>query len=304
MKLPINANKFMFFLILYLVFIPFAIPFILAVGGSQITTPQSYTLVIMFATPFLCSLFPLLFYLFVTRQNFTDVIPLKKLSLKNVFLIVGMSFFIQPIANFVALITSVFFENTASAVLYEISDIPFILYLLIAAVFPAVFEEIIFRGLLLKGYEKTGIFVSAFMTGLFFGLMHLNPHQFFYAFLVGIIFAYFVRYTGSVLSSIISHFTINATQASLLYLVARSPVYEEVVNSQTQVVSLNEFISVAVVAIVCGVFFSAIFIYFKKINSENISSEEIKGTLSFKNAFNIYIPLIFVIYAVFVVIFG
>ena len=56
------------------------------------------------------------------------------------------------------------------------------------------------------------------MSGLYFGLMHLDGQQFLYAFAMGIVFCYMVYKTNSIFSSIISHFTINSSQTLLLRL--------------------------------------------------------------------------------------
>jgi membrane protease YdiL (CAAX protease family) len=63
----------------------------------------------------------------------------------------------------------------------------FIVSLLMVGLLPAFCEEMLFRGLILKGLsenytEKKAILVSAFL----FGLVHLNPWQFVSAFLIGL----------------------------------------------------------------------------------------------------------------------
>jgi membrane protease YdiL (CAAX protease family) len=63
----------------------------------------------------------------------------------------------------------------------------FIVSLLMVGLLPAFCEEMLFRGLILKGFsenytEKKAILISAFL----FGLIHLNPWQFLSAFLIGL----------------------------------------------------------------------------------------------------------------------
>jgi len=53
------------------------------------------------------------------------------------------------------------------------------------------------------------------MNGLFFGIIHLNPQQFSYAFVLGVIFAYMVYYTRSIWAGILPHFIFNASQGLL-----------------------------------------------------------------------------------------
>ena len=42
---------------------------------------------------------------------------------------------------------------------------------------PAITEEITIRGVVLAGYDDENIFVSAVVTGLFFGIMHLDGQR-------------------------------------------------------------------------------------------------------------------------------
>ena len=81
--------------------------------------------------------------------------------------------------------------------------------LLMSAILPAVFEEITHRGLVL--YSTTGnIHKRALMSALTFALMHQNIMQTGYTFVGGLIMAYCVLYTGSILPGIIIHFVNNA----------------------------------------------------------------------------------------------
>lgn len=77
-------------------------------------------------------------------------------------------------------------------------------------VIPVVFEEMLFRGFILKGLirnysAKTTIIFSA----LLFGLIHLNPWQFVSAFLLGLIFAWMALKTKSIIYPMMGHFINN-----------------------------------------------------------------------------------------------
>ncbi len=204
---------FMLILLIYLCIIPFILPIILIMLGLNLSDD-----VILFFTPLFCSLIPIIFYFYATKENITDILRIKKINIKNLLLIVIMSFFIQPVLNFIALITSFIFPNSASEVMSSISNIPFINYILVAAILPAIFEELLFRGIILSGCKKVGILKSALISGIFFGIMHLDPHQFIYAFIAGTIFSIFVLYSDSIFASIVAHFVINFTQAVLVYI--------------------------------------------------------------------------------------
>ena len=78
------------------------------------------------------------------------------------------------------------------------------------AVLPAVFEEILFRGVLLDGlkcFSKAGAVV---LCGALFSLYHQNPAQTAYQFCCGAAFALVAIRSGSVLPTVLAHFFNNA----------------------------------------------------------------------------------------------
>ena len=98
----------------------------------------------------------------------------------------------------------------------QIPDLPslngfgFVGVLLTVAVLPAVFEEIFFRGVLLKGCKAFGEIGAALVCGGIFALYHQNPAQTIYQFCCGFAFALVAIRAGSVLPTVLSHFLNNA----------------------------------------------------------------------------------------------
>ena len=87
---------------------------------------------------------------------------------------------------------------------------PFLLLLLVLAVLPAIFEEVIFRGLLFQGLRAFGTVGSVLLCGGLFSLYHQNPAQTIYQFCCGSAFALVVVRSGSILPTMLSHFLNNA----------------------------------------------------------------------------------------------
>lgn len=158
---------------------------------------------------------PTIIYFIVTKQPIKDTLKLNKISFKTVLIVIVIGLLAQPIAMFLSLITQFVFPNRISQVVASLNDIPFIIRLGVVALTPAICEEITMRGVILSGYKNISIRKSAIMTGLFFGMLHLDGNQLLYAFAIGIIFAYLVRITNSIFSSMICHFTINGTQVAM-----------------------------------------------------------------------------------------
>lgn len=57
-------------------------------------------------------------------------------------------------------------------------------------ILPAIFEELLFRKFLIDRTIRYGEFISCAMSGIMFGLWHGNFQQFFFAFFVGVMFAF------------------------------------------------------------------------------------------------------------------
>lgn len=72
-----------------------------------------------------------------------------------------------------------------------------------------VFEEIIFRKLIIDRTVKYGEGTAILFSGLMFGLFHGNLNQFAYAFVLGVIFAFIYVKTGTVRYTVLLHMGVN-----------------------------------------------------------------------------------------------
>lgn len=94
-----------------------------------------------------------------------------------------------------------------------------ILVLLVVAVMPSIIEECLFRGLVQRTFEYVfSPFVAAILSGVLFGIFHLNPFDL--VPLVGIgIFLALLRYRSQTLIlPIVAHFLNNAVAIFALYM--------------------------------------------------------------------------------------
>jgi membrane protease YdiL (CAAX protease family) len=82
--------------------------------------------------------------------------------------------------------------------------------ILVIAVLPAIFEESIFRGLLLPPMQKFSTPVAVLLSGALFALYHQSPQQTVYQFICGCAFALVAIRARSVLPTMLSHFLNNA----------------------------------------------------------------------------------------------
>ena len=81
--------------------------------------------------------------------------------------------------------------------------------LLVAVIIGPIAEELIFRKFLLDRIAGYGQITAMLMSGLIFGLAHGNFFQFFYAFAIGVIFAWVYLRTGRIRYTMLLHMMIN-----------------------------------------------------------------------------------------------
>lgn len=90
-----------------------------------------------------------------------------------------------------------------------------ILRVITIGILAPVFEEMMFRKILIDRVAVKGKFLAILTSGIFFGLMHGNFSQFFYATLLGFLFAYIYLETGNVLYTMGLHIIINMSSSVL-----------------------------------------------------------------------------------------
>lgn len=206
-KRPIlSANLFFLAILLISIIVPIVLsPFLyVTLGLSQ---P-----VALIAAHFIMFVLPAIIYILITKQSFKEVLRLNKVSGKEIALSFALAFLAQPVMVFFSYIASFFVNNDVAVMLDNLSKTPLWLMILMIGVTPAISEEITMRGIVLSGYKFKNKHIGAIMSGLMFGILHLNPHQFLYAFAMGVIFSYVVTAANSLIPAMIAHFTINTTQ--------------------------------------------------------------------------------------------
>ena len=212
MKKVSRANTYFLIIILLQLFLPVQLIF----RWFNITDSKLMLLI----SHVIIFIFPAIIYLIITKQSIKNVLKLNKLYFKDALLIILLAFVCQPIMTFFSLISQFFFENEIGNFVTEIVASPYIILLLLIAVLPAITEEITIRGVVLSGYEDKNIYLAASITGLLFGIMHLDPQQFLYAAVLGFVLALVVRITNSIFASALIHFLINGTSITLQKLLS------------------------------------------------------------------------------------
>lgn len=138
----------------------------------------------------------------------------KKISFKNMVFIFLISMAATYIFNIVGILVNTLISflkgtdviNPLEGLVGTSSIIPTIIFI---GILSPIVEEIVFRGVLLNKLRIYGDKTAVWFTALTFGLFHGNLSQFFYAFVLGLIFGYLVIRTNTIKYAVILHIIVN-----------------------------------------------------------------------------------------------
>lgn len=157
------------------------------------------------------------------RQKITSLAPVKcgvKYYLIALLMIFGLVFSLSNlnVATLKFLQLFGYVPRPQSSYLPDISGGKVALALFVIALLPAIFEEFLFRGLILRNLSPSaGDIRTVFLVGFCFSLFHASAEQTVYQFVCGCAFALLALRSGSILPCVLMHFLNNA----LIIIMAR-----------------------------------------------------------------------------------
>ena len=156
--------------------------------------------------------FPLI--LGLTRNIPTREIPKQKFGffkfLPYIFMTFGIGIPLSFVGSLVNTMLTVPFGGSNTSVILELLNSSSLLpRVLVVGILAPIFEELIFRKVLIDRLNRYSTFLAIFVSGLFFGLYHGNFSQFFFATGIGLLFAFLYSKTGKIHLTIILHMIVN-----------------------------------------------------------------------------------------------
>lgn len=234
-------------------------------GGSYLQLKFKMLGLVM--TQVILFLVPILLCIYI-KADFKKVYSLKKLKgasvLGGLILWMGVLVFSLMTVNLLLVlfpIDTAYMEELQNTIL---SSDSIWINLLVVAVAPAICEETLFRGFIFtsfsgKGQYKRGIILS----GLLFGLMHMDLVRLIPTTCLGIAIAYAVYKTGSIAIGVIIHFSNNAFS-----VLSQDVLHPYVVQIEQQVEAMNPFVAI-IGSYMLAILFVAIGVIILKKNNEN-----------------------------------
>lgn len=271
-----NKKIFIINLIYYLCMLGVASIFVLGYFGIITNSFLSTFLiqgVVMFAVPVI------LYSLLITKsakQTFNDF-GFKKISLTILLCSIALGFVMFFINNYVAdiffTILSILGYDNSINVSLSVNSVG--IEFLLTALVPGFCEEVLHRGLFMRGSKKQGYTrYGLLFSSILFGLMHLNVQQFFYAMILGGLMGIVVLVADSIYPAMIIHFMNNALSIYFSYGVEYNwPFADLKYNIENAIFSTNIFLSIAITT---GLILLLLVVY--KILLQIISKDKHKQT--------------------------
>lgn len=181
---------------------------------------------------------PLMMFL-VSRVPAQKMKKNNRLSVGQMFLVFPMCYAVMYVSNLMGTIVTFLIglvkgsgvDNGIVNIVTETNPLAIILLMVFCA---PVFEELIFRKLLIDRAVKYGEGVAVVLSGFMFGLFHGNLSQFAYAFTLGMLFAFLYVKTGRIQYTIILHMVINFLGSVAGTIVMKVSGYAEFMEAITQ----------------------------------------------------------------------
>lgn len=164
-------------------------------------------------------LVPALLFLAFSGESWKEMLGFHKIKWSTAGMIVLFTFLTMPLTTLINAFTMLFVENAVSEMTEQVLEVPFLVTFFFMAVNAPVCEEIVFRGVVYRGYRRSGTLLqAAVFSALLFAIGHMNFNQAAYAFVIGIILVLLVEATGSIWASVIYHAIFNGYSVCLMYL--------------------------------------------------------------------------------------
>lgn len=167
----------------------------------------------------ICLLIPVFAYTIKKGDSIVEAFGFKGIKVATFFQTILLVIVVSPMAMFANVLSQFFVPNTMVQGVDQFASESVGLTLVATVLCAPVVEEIVCRGFFTNRLNKIMSFTAAaIISALMFGALHMNINQFCYATVLGLIFAYTNRASGSIFTSMIMHIVFNGYNMALLFM--------------------------------------------------------------------------------------
>lgn len=211
-------------LLVFVFYIQFLVAEVLQINWSFFTDKPIPHVVMIIFSQLLAVALPCVVFLFIHSARPSEIFKHEKLGKSGILNSVLIGIAAQPVASLLnAPVLKYLYNHTGSVPEQRIATPEtaggLLLSMLVVALMPAVFEELLMRGIVLFSIEESGYHLSLVVTAFLFALLHNDMTNLLGAFFLGVVLCYVVWMTQSIIAGIITHFAFNAFGMLLNYTI-------------------------------------------------------------------------------------
>lgn len=246
----LGANMVLFvFGVLYVIF-QFILTFLVALMGQHFLDDNLHKILLI--NQYVIILIPVVVYTLYKKLDIKDVFRLNGLKLIPAAIIVLLAVPVQLAGNMLNSLAIYLLQflgripgNTIPAPrnLKELAT-----GIAVVALSPAICEELMHRGIMLKAYEKRGTIKAVVISSIFFGLFHFDITNLLGTTFIGIVIGYYVVRTNSIFAGMLAHFLNNFIVELLLFFLPENMLPERYVRISPE--ELNSSVNYGMIGIV------------------------------------------------------
>lgn len=240
---------------------------------------------------------PLPILLYLMGKIDAEKLEKHSISLKTLLKYLCISFTLMLFGNIIGmLVTSLLGVAMQSEITNPvenlISNSDIMLNLILISIIGPIFEEFVFRKLLIDRTIRYGAAVSILLSATIFGFIHGNLNQFFYAFFLGGFFAYVYIKTGKIIYPIILHISINLLgSVASQFIVESANAIAQASYTGFDIGIMAIYMIFIITALFIGLYSALMFIKEKKLRG-------IRNQIPFKTIFINYGMILFILFCI------
>lgn len=226
-----HANILLFVVVFFIALLPqIIIPlleYLLDINFKELAkNSETFKVILLLIDQYVFIFIPVIIFAFINKLNIKEVFRLRPINLSAAVLTVIMAVFAWLVSIFVTVIVYHIYTVVIGRPENVMNDvIPSNIYLgfFLISITPAICEEALFRGIMLKAYENRGTVKAIVITAFLFALIHFSIIRLAGPFIIAILAGYLVAKSNSIIPGVLTHMTFNGISLSLFYIAKTMP---------------------------------------------------------------------------------
>lgn len=211
-------------LLLFVFYLQFLIPVLLEAKWSKYMQEPVPDYLVMLVIQLFAVFVPSIVFIYLNGANYGETLKLSRLTLPQGIMCAILGITAQSLASVLNVPVLFYIQQKSgmlpgAAVTAPVNITQLLWGFLFVALLPAIFEELLMRGIVLSATQENGYRASLIIGGLYFALIHNQAESIVGHFFLGFLLCYIVWMTQSIWGGVIAHFSFNAFGMTLDYII-------------------------------------------------------------------------------------